>query len=160
MLYGCQNIYSDHKNNTFTKLQTQHVLCWQLFLENYAVQFCYIKGESNSLADALSRLPFDERSPSNQHNHLRNHYDSTVQKEQLESFYLLADDEDVIDLFVHLPLLENAPFVLDYQSIVPAKFQQQLLAPNTSTWCYTVDPNQGWKIYLPDALLEHAIWWS
>jgi Integrase zinc binding domain len=38
-------------------------------------------------------------------------------------------------------------------------FQQQLLAPNTSIWCYTVDPNQRWKIYLPDALLERAIRW-
>jgi RNase H-like domain found in reverse transcriptase len=30
MLYGCQHIYvyTDHKNNTFTNLQTQHVLCW------------------------------------------------------------------------------------------------------------------------------------
>jgi RNase H-like domain found in reverse transcriptase len=63
MLYGCLNIYvyTDQKNNTFTNLQTQHVLCWQLFLEEYVVQFRYIKGESNSLADALSRLPFDER---------------------------------------------------------------------------------------------------
>jgi hypothetical protein len=39
----------------------------------------------------------------------------------------------------------------------PANFQQQLLAPNISIWCYTVDPNQHWKIYLPDALLERAI---
>jgi hypothetical protein len=41
----------------------------------------------------------------------------------------------------------------------PAKFQQQLLAPNISIWCYAVDPNQRWKIYLPDALLECAIRW-
>jgi hypothetical protein len=69
--------------------------------------------------------------------------------------------------------LENVPFVLDYQLIAQAqigdaqlqqlrnctaaKFQQQLLAPNISIWCYTVDPNQRWKIYLPDALLERAI---
>jgi RNase H-like domain found in reverse transcriptase len=63
MLYGCPNIYvfTDHKNITFTNLQTQCVLCWQLFLEDYAVQFRYISSESNSLADALSRPPFDER---------------------------------------------------------------------------------------------------
>jgi RNase H-like domain found in reverse transcriptase len=63
MFYGCQHIYvyTYHKNNTFTNLQTQHILCWRLFLEDYTVQFCYIKGEYNSLADALSHLPFDER---------------------------------------------------------------------------------------------------
>lgn len=34
---------------------------WRIFLEDYGVQLHYIKGESNSLADALSRLPFAER---------------------------------------------------------------------------------------------------
>jgi hypothetical protein len=91
-------------------------------LEDYAVQFHYIKGESNSLADALSRLSFDERqnppeNPPNQHDHLSNHSDSIGQNKQLESFYSLADNEDLIDLFVHLPLSVNVPFVLDYQSI-------------------------------------------
>jgi hypothetical protein len=63
MLYGCHNIhvYTDHKNNTFQHLQTQQVKRWKLSLEDYGVQFHYIKGESNSLADALSCLPFNER---------------------------------------------------------------------------------------------------
>jgi RNase H-like domain found in reverse transcriptase len=63
MLYGCPNIHvhTDHKNNTFHRLQTQRVLRWRLFLEDYNVQFHYIKGENNSFADALSRLPFSER---------------------------------------------------------------------------------------------------
>jgi hypothetical protein len=39
----------------------------------------------------------------------------------------------------------------------PAKFQQQLLALNTSIGFYTVDPYQQWKIYLRDALFESAI---
>jgi hypothetical protein len=181
MLYGCQNIYvyTDHKNNTFQNLQTQRVLRWRLFLEDYAVQFRYIKGESNSLADALSRLPFNERqNPPLHYDAPGNHYDSTGHNnnsDTLEQFYSLADDDDLLDCFVHLPLSENVPFVLDYQSIAqaqagdaqlqllrnstPAKFQQQLLAPNTSIWCYTDDPNQRWKIYLPTALLERAIRW-
>jgi hypothetical protein len=172
-------VYTDHKNNSFNNLQTQHVLCWQLFLEDYAVKFHYIKGESNSLAATLSRLPFNERqNPPDCHDHPSNLYDATGQTQntqKLKSFTLLADDDDLIDLFVHLPLLENVPFVLDYQLIAqaqtgdahlqqlhnrtPANFQQQLLAPNTSIWCYTVDPNQQWKIYLPDSLLECAIQW-
>jgi hypothetical protein len=151
-------------------LSLQRILCWRLFLEDYAVQLHYIKGESNSLTDALSRLPYDEsQNPPDRHDHPRNHYDSKGQNKTLESFYLLAYDEDLIDLFVHLLLSENVPFVLDYQLIAqaqtgdahlqelrnstPAKFQQQLLSRNTSIWCYTVDPNQCWRIYLPDALL-------
>jgi Integrase zinc binding domain len=167
---------TDHKNNTFINLQTQCVLCWQLFLEDYVVKFRYIKGESNSLADALSCLPFDERqNPPDWHDHPSNQYDATVHNKNFKSFSSLANNADLIDLFVHLPLSENVPFVLDYHSIAqaqtgdthlqqlcnctPGKFQHQLLAPNTSRWCYTVDPNQQWKIYLPDALLEHAIQW-
>jgi hypothetical protein len=149
---------------------------WRLFLEDSAVQFHYINGESNSLADALSRLPFDERqNPPDPQDHLSNHYDSQGHYKISESFTSLADDDDLIDLFVHLPLSENVTFILDYQSIAqaqigdaqlqqlrnrtPAMFQQQLLAPNISTWCYTVHPNQRWKIYLPNALRERAIRW-
>jgi hypothetical protein len=95
------------------------------------------------------------------------------QQAQKQKQKLKVDNADLIDLFVHLPLLENVPFILDYQLIAqaqlgdtqlqqlcnstPAKFQQQLLAPDISIWCYTVDPNQHWKIDLPDALLECAI---
>jgi RNase H-like domain found in reverse transcriptase len=78
MLYGFPHlyVYKDHKNNTFNNLQTQHVLCWQLFLEDYVVKFRYIKGESNSLADALSCLPFEERqNPPDCHDHLSTFYD-------------------------------------------------------------------------------------
>jgi RNase H-like domain found in reverse transcriptase len=56
MLYGCPDIhvYTDHKNNTFHRLQTQRVLHWRLFLDDYSVKFHYIKGNSNSLAEVLS----------------------------------------------------------------------------------------------------------
>ena len=41
MLYGSPNIhvYTDHKNNTFQKFSTQRILCWRLFLEDFAIQF-------------------------------------------------------------------------------------------------------------------------
>jgi RNase H-like domain found in reverse transcriptase len=54
MLYGCPNIhvFTDHKNNTFERLQTQHVLRWHLFLDDYSIKFHYIKGNSTTLAGA------------------------------------------------------------------------------------------------------------
>jgi hypothetical protein len=82
MLYGCLHLYvdTDHKDNTFNNIQTQHVLCWRLFLQDYAVKFRYIKGESNSRANALSCLPFDERqNHPDRHDHPSILYDATSQ---------------------------------------------------------------------------------
>jgi transposase InsO family protein len=184
MLYGCPNIhvYTDHKNNTFKNLQTQRVLRWRLFLEDHGVQFHYIKGETNSLADALSRLPFDERqNPSDSNVNTISPArdvltDSSDPLDEVEQFHQLAShDDDLIDCFVHLPTAENIPNVLDYRTIAqaqtgdawlqqlrhqhPAKFSHNLLAPNTAVWCYTAEPNKPWKVYLPDNLLLRAIQW-
>jgi RNase H-like domain found in reverse transcriptase len=63
LLYGCSqtNVHTDHKCNFFTKQSNQRVLRWCLFLEDYGINFQYIKGCHNHLADALSCLPFNER---------------------------------------------------------------------------------------------------
>jgi hypothetical protein len=190
MLYGCPNIhiYTDHRNNTFKNLQTQRVLRWRLFLEDYGVHFEYIKGETNTLADALSRLPFNERqnppkgsqyTPDSfngpQSTSIRATLKDSITDPPTQTFYSLADDDDLLDCFVHLPATEHIPFVLDYQTIAqaqagdaqlpllrnqqPNKFTEQLLAPNTRVWCYTAEPNKPWRIYLPGAILPNAIRW-
>ena len=194
MLYGCSNItvYTDHKNNTFQKLQTQRVLRWRLFLEDYGVQFKYIKGESNSLADALSRLPFDERQnprgplPANEYRNpdikttvAINDVASVVDppRNPIQNFNANSsiDDDDLIDLFVHLPPVEHAPFALDYPTIAhaqagdaqlaqqqqatPLRFQQRQMAVNVSIWYYRPAGDKPWKIYLPDAILARSIKW-
>ena len=42
-------------------MSTQRLMRWRLYLEDFGVQFRYITGPENALADALSRLPYDER---------------------------------------------------------------------------------------------------
>jgi transposase InsO family protein len=176
MLFGCQelHVYTDHKNLTFSNLQTQRVLRWRLFIEEFAPTFHYIKGESNTLADALSRLPFSERQ--NPHTQPQKPSDVARQQDASQSFFSMAtDDDNLLDCFVHLPGQQNIPFRMDYQSIAAAQAQdaaliqhaqkdptrigQQLLAPNTQVYCYTSHPGEPWKIYLPTNQLTDIVRW-
>jgi hypothetical protein len=180
MLYGCPDIhvYTDHCNNTFATFTTQRVIRWRLFLEEFAPTFHYIKGETNTLADALSRtladalscLPFSERQNALPIN-------ATSSNDTLDdSFYSMAiDDPSLLDYFVHLPEQAGLPSVLTYENIAEAQAQDaellqfvanepnklvpQMLAPNISVYCYIRQPNGPWKIYLPTELLNSAVRW-
>jgi hypothetical protein len=50
------NIYTDHKNLTCKNFNTERVMRWHLILKEYGPELHYIKGESNVVADAPSRL--------------------------------------------------------------------------------------------------------
>ena len=178
MLYGSPGItvYTDHKNNTLN-VQTQRVMRWRLFLEDFGVKLKYIKGESNHLADALSRLPFNERQniplkPAPSANACANKLGS----DDLQSYFSLAiDDDDLLDCFVNLPESSGIPFVLDYNTIRnaqpgdarleqlrqnhPNEIVDCTLAPGVDISCYSPDPNNPWKIYLPTTLLDDTIRW-
>ena len=41
-------IYTGHKNLTFEKLQTQRVIRWRLFVEEYSPKLIYIEGEKTA----------------------------------------------------------------------------------------------------------------
>ena len=57
MLLGVDiNIYTDHKNLTFANFNTQRVLHWKCYVEEYALELFNLQGKLNVLPDACSLL--------------------------------------------------------------------------------------------------------
>ena len=171
MLYGCPDItvYTDHRNNTFSNIQTQRVMRWRLYLDDFGVKLSYVKGADNHMADMLSRLP------SKRQDKLPLNIISNDNTSQSQSFYSLLEDEDLVDCFVNLPANENVPFELRYDAIRdaqqndqqlpvlrqkhPDQYEEILLAPDTLVWCHQEDITKPTRIYLPESLLNNAIRW-
>jgi hypothetical protein len=53
-------VHTDDENLTYKHFNSDRVMRWRLFIEEYAPNLQYIKGVHNVVADALSRLPFTE----------------------------------------------------------------------------------------------------
>ena len=90
-------VFTDHKNLTFENLQTQRVLRWRLYLEEFSPKLEYIQGEKNVVADTLSRLGRKEDvSPIVGKNDAPS---KDTQIDSLDSFFSTFDEEEVVDCF-------------------------------------------------------------
>jgi RNase H-like domain found in reverse transcriptase len=57
ILFGHKiRIFTDHQNLTYKNFNTECVMQWHLLIEDFGPEFIYIKGSSNVVTDALSRL--------------------------------------------------------------------------------------------------------
>ena len=53
-------VFTDHKNLVYKTFNTERVMRWRLIIEEFGPKLTYIKGESNVVADALSRMRLSE----------------------------------------------------------------------------------------------------
>jgi transposase InsO family protein len=151
MLYGVKelHVYTDHKNLTYSNLNSQRVIRWRLFLEEFNPIFHYIKGTDNTLADALSQLPFKEGQGGVQSKDTHTtekppllvprtatadsedsmHATVSGTPEQKHSYSILVDDEDMLECFLNFPDVTPAtPFALDFNEIATAQQEDESLA--------------------------------
>lgn len=191
MIYGSKelNIYTDHSNLTGASFSTQRVLRWRLFLEEYGPTFHYIKGEENTLADALSRLPLEERqdpvtsSDKNPYaqfllsiDRMKTQGDVQDEFDSGHCYSIISDDEELQQCFMALPeITHNNPYPLRYDVLrdkqaLDAKLQQQLIlqpdnykrtlvAPHLQLITYQGNDQDPWKICLPELHVEPAARW-
>ena len=55
ILLGQQiKVHTDHENLTYKTMNSDRVMLWRLYIEEYSPNLQYIKGEHNVVADALS----------------------------------------------------------------------------------------------------------
>lgn len=114
MLLGADiNIYTDHRNLTFANFNTQRVLRWRCFLEEYSPKLFYLEGKLNVLADAFSRLPRTDGSVGVEGKKPA----SSMESIPIDIFHL--DEPDLYDCLKHHPDLESYLASYDHMMNIP-----------------------------------------
>ena len=180
-------IYTDHRNLTFANFNTQRVLRWRCFVEEYAPKLFYLEGKLNVLADAFSRLPkFDDVSvpegkgaKSEAAPELLDACHAAQEPALFECLQHLPEKEehcDTQDSFIDLPVSDENPLSLEWlketqegdQELMKmpetdaASFQLRQFQDNIKLVCRTepgADKDQDWKICLSDEAVDPSIAW-
>lgn len=184
MLLGAElNVFTDHRNLTFANFNTQRVLRWRCFIEEYSPNMFYLEGKLNVLADAFSRLPSFENHEVMEGKSAGN----DLPPQPLDMSYVCASETELYDCLKYLPELDDYFHISDSLLNLPStennplsyvwlKDMQdgdaQLESKCNSTephfhWrtfgdtklvCYTdKDKSDDWKICLTDEAVEHAV---
>ena len=85
-------VYTDHKNLTCVKFNTQRVIRWRMVIEDFGPEFIYVPGPTNIVADAMSRLPTNNQPKSDQINGSKNTKNRLLELADLFAAEPLPDD--------------------------------------------------------------------
>ena len=143
-------IHTDHENLTFKHFNSDRVMRWRLFIEEYSPNLRYIKGSHNVVADALSRLPKNTES---------------VLDNSLESYYTIMECQATATLNYDFHPISYAHLAAAQQR--DPQIKKELQKDNS---CYQIKVFHGGgmtrslvcykdKIVVPKKLQQHVIDW-
>ena len=177
MLLGAElRVHTDHKNLTFHKLNTQRVLRWRCFIEEYSPQLIYIKGEKNVIADTYSRL---ERNDD---------VDVSTTPPEIDDMNYLYEDNELLECYLQIPecylnipeMTEGAPgqsplvyqWIREHQEACqelqqmknkfPNQYREKQFPDNVRLTVHVKhgeNPETQWKIALSRSMLQPTIKW-
>jgi hypothetical protein len=112
MILGADiHVHTDHKNLTFANLNTQRVLRWRMYVEEFGPTLHYVPGPQNILADNLSRMPKDADADETEECHEENFA-------LCYHFVRLPTDDEVM---VEKSMIEESNFCFQTPWIAPGK---------------------------------------
>ena len=145
-------VHTDHLNLTFKNFNSDRVLRWRLFLEEYSPDLWYILGPKNVVADALSRLDRTEevfKDSMETFQTVMHHYGTDKETEKDFSFHPVS--------FTHIDLAQKAdPEIKKILKKVNTKYEIQDFhggGKTRSLVCY------NGKIVTPTKLQKYVIDW-
>ncbi len=181
MVLGLElRVHKDHMNLTYHKLNTQRVLGWRCFIEEYSTTLIYIKGEKNVITDTYSRL---ERSDK---------VDIPITPPEIDDktdkMNYLYEDSELLECYFKIPqcyliipeMTEGAPVQnpLVYRWIrehkeacqelqqmktkFPNQYQEKQFPDNVRLIVHVKqgdNPDTQWKITLSRSMLQPTIKW-
>ena len=150
-------IWTDHKNLTHetTLMSSDRVMRWRLIIEEYGPTLKYIEGESNVVADALTRLPMSNSPEEQSTNQLQARVSQVSNKEFLNS----------------KEIVEQCPLDIE---LIHTLQQEELKQKKSKLKAYVLDDTSGYtktvlnnkriilfknKIYIPPTLRTRILDW-
>jgi len=142
-------VHTDHENLTYKNFNSDRVMRWRLYIEEYSPDLQYIPGPKNVVADALSRLEIEETP-----------FEDTKETflGLMECFAKKPDTDDFHPLnYQHLKIAQEKDKTI--QKILKMKNTLYVLkdfhggGKTTSLVCFKE------KIVIPGLLQKHVIMW-